>query len=301
MNTNTPTISVVIPYYNNATTIHRALVSVQRQTYPPREVIIVNDASPDAHLLKAVVGAFPDLPIQVINHEHNRNGSAARNTGISAAKGDWIAFLDADDEWTKEHLASYVELGLDGKALYFCRARVLAPEFSALSGYKEVDKVSVSEYIFVHNGFMPTPSFLLSADVARRIGFNAALTRHQDYDFLFRLEASGIRFVMSNHVGVIVHWENNTLAAKESKGGTAQYSLEWAHRNRGYFTDKAYAYFLFMNVLVPLLQKGERKAALKLIQRENLLPSINPGNIYRTLSLFLFRRILKPQWRSGRV
>ncbi len=300
MSKSAPTISVVIPYFKNAGTIRRALQSVERQTYPPCEVIIVNDASPDAHLLKAVVGAFQDLPIQVIDHEHNRNGSAARNTGISAAKGDWIAFLDADDEWTKEHLASYVELDLDGKVLYFCRARVLAPEFSTLSQYKEVDKVSVSEYIFVHNGFMPTPSFLLSADVARRIGFNAALTRHQDYDFLFRLEASGIRFVMSNHVGVIVHWENNTLAAKEAKGGTAQYSLEWAHRNQEYFTDKAYAYFLFMNVLVPLLRKGERNAALNLIRRENLLPAMNLGNIYRMLSLFFFRRVIKPQRRSGR-
>ncbi len=299
MSKSSPTISVVIPYYNNATTIHRALESVKRQAYPPCEVIIVNDASPDAHLLKGIVAEFPDLPIELIHHKHNRNGSAARNTGIASAKGECVAFLDADDEWTKGHLASYVSRGIQTNTLYFCRAKISAPDFSVLSEYRQLGKRSVSEYIFVNNGFIQTSSFLLHADVVRREGFNEALVRHQDYDFLFKLEAAGVRFVMSNHVGVIVHWENNTLTVKESKGGSAQFSLEWARSNRQHFTDKAYAYFLFMNVLVPLLRKGERKAALGLIRTENLFPAMSLGNIYRTLSLFFFRRIIKPRRGSG--
>ncbi len=73
------------------------------------EVILVNDASPDWHKALPIIEAFNDARIKTISHTQNKNGAAARNTGILAAKGNYIAFLDADDEWLSNHLENSFE------------------------------------------------------------------------------------------------------------------------------------------------------------------------------------------------
>lgn len=90
-------ISVVIPAYNRAETIGLAVGSVLRQTVGDLEVIVVDDASTDGTL--AALEAIGDARLRVIRHERNAGGAAARNTGIRAARGDWVAFQDSDDEW----------------------------------------------------------------------------------------------------------------------------------------------------------------------------------------------------------
>lgn len=95
-------ISVVIPLYNKAHTIVNTLNTVMCQTYRDFEVIIVNDGSTDDGV--EVIGKnFNDSRIRIVNQE-NAGVSVARNTGIKAAKGEWIAFLDADDEWMPVYL-----------------------------------------------------------------------------------------------------------------------------------------------------------------------------------------------------
>jgi len=96
-----PSISVVIPSYNRATLLTRALDSVYAQTRPPDEVIVVDDGSTDG-TSKTVAKHFPD--VQLIRQK-NLGVSAARNAGISAASGQWIALLDSDDTWLAKKLA----------------------------------------------------------------------------------------------------------------------------------------------------------------------------------------------------
>ena len=91
----TATISVVIPAYNAALTIRRALDSVLAQTVAPAEIIVVDDGSPDD--LAQVVAAYG--PAVTLIRQTNSRSAAARNRGIDAATGDFIAFLDADDYW----------------------------------------------------------------------------------------------------------------------------------------------------------------------------------------------------------
>ena len=96
---NNPTVSVIIPTYNRAYLIDRAIQSVLNQSYQDFEMIIVDDGSTDD--TKEVVTEFQeqDKRIRYIRHEKNKGGSAARNTGIKSAEGDYVAFLDDDDEW----------------------------------------------------------------------------------------------------------------------------------------------------------------------------------------------------------
>lgn len=88
-----PRFSVIIPAYNAATTLARAVDSVLEQTWPAHEIIVVDDGSSDA--TAAVVATYGDKVRYL--YQHNAGVSAARNAGAKAASGDWLAFLDADD------------------------------------------------------------------------------------------------------------------------------------------------------------------------------------------------------------
>ncbi|KAA3617788.1 MAG: glycosyltransferase [Calditrichaeota bacterium] len=98
-------ISVIIPTYNRAHTILRAVNSVLNQSYQPFEIIVVDDGSNDT----TNVVLEPLKNEIIVLSQSNKGVSAARNTGIENAKGDWIALLDSDDEWTPNALETQVE------------------------------------------------------------------------------------------------------------------------------------------------------------------------------------------------
>ena len=93
-------VSAIIPAYNSASTIIRALQSVATQTLAPQEIIVVDDASTDStREIAANFASTSSIPLRVITQPTNSGPSAARNAGWDTATGDYIAFLDADDQW----------------------------------------------------------------------------------------------------------------------------------------------------------------------------------------------------------
>ena len=100
MSEHLPTVSVVIPCYNGAAFLRETLDSVLAQTYPPLEVILIDDGSTDE---SAAIAESYGPPVRVIRQE-NQGESVARNRGMDEARGDWIACLDADDLWKPEKL-----------------------------------------------------------------------------------------------------------------------------------------------------------------------------------------------------
>jgi hypothetical protein len=105
-----PLVSVIIPAYMAAAYIHETLESVFRQTYRNFEVILINDGSPDTEDFERAIGSYRDRIIYV--RQENGGPSAARNTGIRHARGEYLAFLDSDDVWYPTCLAVLVELAL---------------------------------------------------------------------------------------------------------------------------------------------------------------------------------------------
>lgn len=112
------TVSVVIPFFNAADTLARALRSVAQQTLPAFEVIVVNDASAAAQRAEAqrIAGGFAN--VRVLDLPSNGGPAVARNRGIDAAGGEFVAFLDSDDYWLPEKLEHAVTLMRD-KAIDF--------------------------------------------------------------------------------------------------------------------------------------------------------------------------------------
>ncbi len=97
-----PMVSVIIPTYNRAHVLGRAIRSVLDQTYQDFELIVVDDGSSDH--TGEVVATFADPRIHYLRHEKNRGAAAARNTAIKTAQGEYIASLDSHDEWLPEKL-----------------------------------------------------------------------------------------------------------------------------------------------------------------------------------------------------
>src|SRR5947209_6196529 len=103
-----PAVSVIIPAYRAVETISTALDSVLAQTYTDYEIIVINDGSPDTMEFEGVLSSY-DKQINYIKQE-NKGPSGARNTGIRAARGNYIAFLDADDYWMESYLSEQISI-----------------------------------------------------------------------------------------------------------------------------------------------------------------------------------------------
>ena len=109
----TDSISVVVPTYNRASLIGETIESILSQSYPPAEVIVVDDGSTDA--TESTIRSFPST-VKYYRIENSRT-PAARNFGVSQAASPWIAFCDHDDLWTRDKLANQIalhhELGIE--------------------------------------------------------------------------------------------------------------------------------------------------------------------------------------------
>ena len=103
-------VSVIITTYHNEKLLPRAIECLLNQTYPNIEIIVVDDNPPESDARIQTACIMENYPqVIYLKHSRNLNGAAARNTGISVAKGKYIAFLDNDDIFFRTHIADCVE------------------------------------------------------------------------------------------------------------------------------------------------------------------------------------------------
>ena len=115
-----PLATVILPAFNNAGTIEAAIRSAQEQTVREIEIIVVDDGSIDdtAAIVSGIAGH--DLRVRLLRHPRNRGASAARNTALAAARGHWVAVLDADDRYAPERLERLLQTGTAQSADLVC-------------------------------------------------------------------------------------------------------------------------------------------------------------------------------------
>lgn len=114
-----PSVSVIVPFYNARATLDTALDSLVSQVFSDWEAVLVDDGSDDGSLALATARAASDPRIHVIQTGQRSGVAAARNLGVSSAKGRFIALLDADDIWLPNKLAAQVPVLLSGEQLVF--------------------------------------------------------------------------------------------------------------------------------------------------------------------------------------
>lgn len=213
-----PTVSIIIPTYNRAHLVGRAIQSVLNQTYKDFELIIVDDGSTDN--TEDITKEFQkkNERINYIRHEKNKGGSAARNTGIKVARGEYIAFLDSDDEWlpTKlEKQTSYFNKCPNSVGAIYC----LSYSQDDSSGYTKKSSPSNMKhgniYKFLLNGWCPsaTSSIILKAQVFEKSGvFDESLPSFQDYDLWIRVAQYYEFEFIEDHLVVIHSHEGSRVA-----------------------------------------------------------------------------------------
>ena len=179
-------ISVIIPSYNRANIIERSAKSVLNQTYKDIELIIVDDCSSDN--TEEVVAEFAkyDSRVRYIRHEKNQGACVARNTGIDAAKGEYIAFQDSDDLWYPEKLEKQMAaLESTGAEILFCKYKqILGGKFDRTGpGQYEEGFLNPVEDVFG----IGTQTLIAKRYVFEEFRFDSALPRFQDLELLIRV------------------------------------------------------------------------------------------------------------------
>jgi len=188
-----PKISVIIPTYNRSKIVKKTILSVLNQTVNDIEIIIVDDYSKDIVELKIIIESFNDTRIKLIVHESNRHGSAARNTGILVAKGQYIALLDSDDLWEENKLAQCLSCIKHEKNVIYSQFVSKGEIFPKRSIKK---KEAVGDYLLIEKQSIQTSTLFMARSFAKQVLFDESLVRFQDYDFTIRLCACGAEFTM---------------------------------------------------------------------------------------------------------
>jgi glycosyltransferase involved in cell wall biosynthesis len=195
-------VTVVIPAYERAALLPRALASVAAQTRSPAEVIVVDDGSRDDSAAVA-----ERLGARVIRHERNQGVSAARNTALEAATGEWVAFLDTDDEWLPNHLDRLWRRRDGHAAVAHTAVWVERPgrEHHAYGLTRRRPRVLNSPAPLAADNFVPLSASLVQREAARRAGaFDTAFTHAEDLDFWIRVVEQGTVLVLPE-IGAIYH------------------------------------------------------------------------------------------------
>jgi glycosyltransferase involved in cell wall biosynthesis len=202
------TISVVIPTYNYARYLPEAIDSALRQTHPPLEITVVDDGSTDA--TPDVLAAYGDR-IRVIRQK-NQGVGAARNTGVSAARGEYVAFLDSDDIWDPRKLELQIArfeadpaLGMVhcGAETFDDKGRVLGVLLDGMEGWVATEMLRLDrEVVPVHGSGIMVPKRVLE-EIG---GFDARLPPSDDWDLCYRVAA---RYPIGYVAAVLVRYRQH--------------------------------------------------------------------------------------------
>ena len=197
-----PLVSIIIPAYNIAPYIGETLTSVFAQTFGDYEVILINDGSPDTADLERALESFRDRILYV--KQENQGAGAARNAGLRAARGQFVAFLDGDDLWLPNYLEEQIKFIREHTCDLVCADAAMFGE-TAPSGktYMEwlmttappVGTVTFRELIsaercLITSGVVARRQPILEAGL-----FDEALRTAQDYDLWLRLSCRGARLM----------------------------------------------------------------------------------------------------------
>lgn len=188
--------SVILPVHNRSAVLGRAITSVLCQDWSDFELIIVDDGSRDDSV--AIARSFKDPRISVVELANNLGPAGARNVGIERASGEYLAFLDSDDEWMPIHLARAADAYARNPRIDVTYARMRFHRQRRHRGFPAKALGPSAEEVFVsliggNSIGLPTVTAKKSA-VVEVGGFDSRLRTLEDWDLLLRLARSGCSF-----------------------------------------------------------------------------------------------------------
>jgi glycosyltransferase involved in cell wall biosynthesis len=202
-----PLVSIIIPAYNVAHLIAETLDSVFAQTFTNFEVIVINDGSPDTDQFERALEPYLDRVTYL--QQENLGASVARNAGLLAARGEFVAFLDADDIWLPTYLVEQIDFmrqrGCDlacADAEFFGDAKSAGQTYMTLlmDSAPPTGDVTFRELVVAERSLI-TSGIVARRDPIMQIGlFDEALRNAQDFDLWLRLAQHGVRLSYQRRV-----------------------------------------------------------------------------------------------------
>ena len=184
-----PLVTVVITTYNRPTYLRKAAESVRRQTYEPLELVVVDDHSevPAERVLEEdSLEGFHE--VKLIRHDENRGANAARNTGIRASSGEYIAFLDDDDQWAPEKVARQVEVFQedDDIGVTYTALRTVNVQDAGVAIPPRVEG-DITPTLLCRNVIGTLSAVMVSADIAREVKLDEQFPSWADLEWYINL------------------------------------------------------------------------------------------------------------------
>ena len=235
-----PAIAVIMPVYNRAETVRRAINSVLGQEFKDFELIVVDDGSSDNTC--EVVDSIRDTRVTLIQSEENRGSNAARNRGINASSSALISFLDSDDLYLPHKLGLVVRTFAERPELDVLLDS-FAKEYPAGNPRKPTPRRNLVieanqefiEALFNRRLWKATSAISIRREAAIRAGlFDETLKRRQDFDFLIRASAAG-RCASTDEVTWIKSWTPGAIS--DDLRNFVPATIELCRRHPAYFTN----------------------------------------------------------------
>lgn len=230
----TQTVSVIIPTYNRANFVTKAIDSVLAQTFADYEIIVIDDGSTDN--TKEVLDPYRGK-IQYI-HQENSGVSAARNAGIRMARGNWVAFLDSDDEWMPEYLECQMQRAKEEPKICMHMTNQIQIKISGekINTFEEkniLNKFEKTPYIIIERPFvfvirhlMATlqPTVICRNSLLSTGLFNEDLTIYEDMDLIARMSLKGPLGIYERPLVLSYHRDKSTETLTDQYYKKAIYS-----------------------------------------------------------------------------
>ena len=224
-------VTVIIPTFKRARFIERAVESVVNQTYKDIEIIVVDDNNPDSDDRKEMeykMEKYKNIPnFKYIKHEKNKNGAAARNTGLKVAKGEYVTFLDDDDYFAKERIEKLVKF-LDKNKQYQIAytGGIIYKDEEHIKTFKIKENIDYKKELLLNHSFIGTGSnmFFKTKNLIEIGGFDERFIRNQDLEVL-------IRFLNKNNIIGL----NEPLVVKDNTDRINQPNVENLLKTREFF------------------------------------------------------------------
>ena len=220
-----PRFSVVIPLYNKANFIAKAIESVCTQTFEDFELVIINDCSTDNSLV--IAKEFSDPRIRIVEHEQNKGLSASRNTGIRNTSAQYIAFLDADDIWKPAFLEriDFLIKEYSQASLFACNYEIslknnkhISHSFKITNGQPHAIIANFFESNLTQTTYIPS-GLCVNREVFDTVGlYNESISYSEDVDFNIRAHA---KFKMAYDTKALVTYtleSENQITQNSIKG-----------------------------------------------------------------------------------